>query len=70
MYPCLNRFSNISGFRVPGNGLNHNFTPNTVYRPAVNGGTDVGIDLVAISNIKAGDELYDDKYGEPKQYYL
>lgn len=43
------------GMWIPGNGLNHCNTPNTVYRK-----TAVGIDLVALTDIKAGDEIYDD----------
>jgi len=43
------------GMWVPGNGLNHNETPNTVYRP-----TKDGIDLVALVDIKVDDELFDD----------
>jgi len=48
------------GMWCPGNGLNHNTNPNTVYRASANGGTDDGINLVAIRDIKAGDELFDD----------
>lgn len=48
------------GMWVPGNGLNHSPSPNTVYRPAINGGTDVGIDLVALRDIREGEELFDD----------
>eukprot|EP00566_Odontella_aurita_P001106 CAMPEP_0113525292 /NCGR_PEP_ID=MMETSP0015_2-20120614/74_1 /TAXON_ID=2838 /ORGANISM="Odontella" /LENGTH=237 /DNA_ID=CAMNT_0000423429 /DNA_START=292 /DNA_END=1005 /DNA_ORIENTATION=+ /assembly_acc=CAM_ASM_000160 len=47
------------GMWVPGNGLNHNLDPNTVYCPA-KGGTGVGIDLVALSDIVEGEELFDD----------
>ena len=43
------------GMWVPGNGLNHNETPNTVYRP-----TKDGIDLVALVDIRIDDELFDD----------
>jgi hypothetical protein len=43
------------GFWIPGNGLNHNETPNTVYRATV-----AGINLVALENIEAGQELFDD----------
>jgi hypothetical protein len=48
------------GMWVPGNGLNHNPSPNTVYRPSSNGGMDVGIDLIALRDIKKGEELFDD----------
>lgn len=47
------------GMWLPGNGLNHNCSPNTVYR-TLPGGTENGIVLVALTNIKAGHELYDD----------
>lgn len=43
------------GMWIPGNGLNHNAPPNTVYVPTLS-----GIDLVAIDEIKQGDELFDD----------
>lgn len=48
------------GMWVPGNGLNHNKAPNTVYRtqPGDSGSTD--IQLVALTSISAGDELVDD----------
>eukprot|EP00548_Thalassiothrix_antarctica_P017431 CAMPEP_0194198444 /NCGR_PEP_ID=MMETSP0154-20130528/77770_1 /TAXON_ID=1049557 /ORGANISM="Thalassiothrix antarctica, Strain L6-D1" /LENGTH=251 /DNA_ID=CAMNT_0038923239 /DNA_START=117 /DNA_END=869 /DNA_ORIENTATION=+ len=48
------------GVWIPGNGLNHNLQPNTVYRAVTDGGTDKGINLVAIKDIVKGDELYDD----------
>lgn len=48
------------GMWVPGNGLNHDSNPNTVYRAAVPGGTAVGIDLYALNDINNGDELLDD----------
>lgn len=48
------------GMWVPGNGLNHNPNPNTVYRAAAPGGIDVGIDLYALIDIRKGDELTDD----------
>lgn len=47
------------GMWVPGNGLNHNPTPNTVYRTR-KGGTNTGIALVSICDISAGEELFDD----------
>ena len=47
------------GMWIPGNGLNHRLEPNTVYRPAP-GGTDEGIDLIALTFINKGDELFDD----------
>lgn len=43
------------GMWIPGNGLNHNEVPNTVYKA-----TEEGIDLVALEDIKADDELFDD----------
>ena len=43
------------GMWIPGNGLNHNETPNMVYKTSAD-----GIDLVALGDIRAGDELYDD----------
>ncbi|CAJ1957260.1 unnamed protein product [Cylindrotheca closterium] len=48
------------GMWVPGNGLNHSPNPNTVYRAAVPGGTEVGIDLFALIDISKDDELLDD----------
>lgn len=48
------------GMWVPGNGLNHCSNANTVYRAAIPGGTAVGIDLYALTDIKDGDELLDD----------
>jgi hypothetical protein len=45
---------------IPGNGLNHNSIPNTVYRPAKIGGTEMGIDLIALCDIQQGEELVDD----------
>lgn len=61
--PLVPRFF---GMWVPGNGLNHRPDPNTVYRPA-EGGTDEGINLVALTPIKNGDELFDDyrRHGKP-----
>jgi hypothetical protein len=47
------------GIWVPGNGLNHSETPNTVYRLSP-GGVAVGIDLVALTDVRSGDELVDD----------
>lgn len=47
------------GMWLPGNGLNHHSSPNTVYR-TLPGGTDSGIELVALTDIKQGEELYDD----------
>jgi len=43
------------GMWIPGNGVNHNETPNTVYKA-----TPDGINLVALVDIKADDELFDD----------
>lgn len=43
------------GLWIPGNGLNHNKHPNTVYRA-----TPDGIDLVALVDIRPDDELFDD----------
>jgi len=47
------------GMWVPGNGLNHSDTPNTVYR-TLPGGTDEGIVLMALQNIVKDEELFDD----------
>ena len=60
------------GMWCPGNGLNHNTNPNTVYRASTNGGIDDGINLVAISDIKAGDELFDDyrRHGSAPDWLL
>jgi hypothetical protein len=59
------------GMWLPGNGLNHNFSPNTVYR-TLQGGTDDGIMLVALTDIKAGQELYDDyrRHGDAPAWLL
>lgn len=43
------------GMWLPGNGLNHSTSPNTVYRPSSD-----GINLVALEDIHSGEELYDD----------
>ena len=43
------------GMWIPGNGLNHHETPNTVYRA-----TPDGIDLVALVDVQPDDELVDD----------
>lgn len=51
--------SKLHIFFVAGNGLNHDRQPNTVYRPAA-GGIDEGIDLVALTQIRDGDQLFDD----------
>ena len=40
---------------IPGNGLNHSPHPNTIYMESSD-----GIDLVALSDIPSGSELYDD----------
>mmetsp|Transcript_22054 Transcript_22054/g.32586 ORF Transcript_22054/g.32586 Transcript_22054/m.32586 type:complete len:244 (-) Transcript_22054:98-829(-) len=48
------------GMWIPGNGLNHSTSPNTVYRAAAEGGVNEGIDLVALCDISKGEELYDD----------
>ena len=60
------------GMWCPGNGLNHNTNPNTVYRASANGGTNDGINLVAIRDIKAGDELFDDyrRHGSAPDWLL
>ena len=53
------------GMWIPGNGLNHNEVPNTVYRA-----TPEGIDLVALVDIQANDELFDDyrRHGTSSQW--
>lgn len=43
------------GMWIPGNGLNHNIIPNTVYRTSSD-----GIDLLALTDIAFDDELFDD----------
>jgi len=43
------------GMWVPGNGLNHNENPNTIYKQ-----TKDGIDLVALVDINTNEELFDD----------
>ena len=60
------------GMWVPGNGLNHNPDPNTVYRPDPQGGTDVGINLVALRDIRNGEELFDDyrRHGKAPKWLL
>jgi hypothetical protein len=59
------------GMWIPGNGLNHKPTPNTVYRTR-KGGTEDGIVLVALGDITKGDELYDDyrRHGRAPQWLL
>jgi len=44
---------------IPGNGLNHNLEPNTVYRPS-EAGAEVGINLETLCDVKCGEELVDD----------
>jgi hypothetical protein len=53
------------GMWIPGNGLNHDNNPNTVYRPRPN-----GIALVALRNIATGQELYDDyrRHGQAPEW--
>jgi SET domain len=49
------------GMWIPGNGLNHNSSPNTIYRDVLPGGpSETGIQLLALTNIEKGEELYDD----------
>lgn len=53
------------GIWVPGNGLNHSPKPNTIYRVAAaaagkEASADGGINLHAMTSIRAGDELVDD----------
>lgn len=55
-----NHIDRFFGMWIPGNGLNHNASPNTVYRAAADGGTNEGINLVALCDISKGEELYDD----------
>eukprot|EP00658_Telonema_sp_P-2_P084733 TRINITY_DN9492_c0_g1_i3.p2 TRINITY_DN9492_c0_g1~~TRINITY_DN9492_c0_g1_i3.p2 ORF type:complete len:121 (-),score=18.09 TRINITY_DN9492_c0_g1_i3:98-460(-) len=57
------------GIWVPGNGLNHSILPNTVYRTA-EGGVELGIDLVALTDIYDGDEMLDDyrRHGSPPDW--
>lgn len=60
------------GMWCPGNGLNHNPNPNTVYRADEDGGTRAGINLVAIADIRKGDELFDDyrRHGHAPEWLL
>ena len=44
---------------VPGNVLNHNLEPNTVYQPPENG-TAEGIDLVVLCGIRNGEKRFHD----------
>lgn len=55
------------GMWIPGNGLNHSTDPSMVYRK-----TKQGLDLVALKDIKAGEELYDDyrRHGVAPQWLL
>ena len=53
--PSSESSSTFFGMWIPGNGLNHKETPNTVYKA-----TEDGIDLVALVDIRADDELFDD----------
>jgi len=53
------------GMWIPGNGLNHSPNPNTVYRPVFEDDDDrrqnlIGIDLIALDDIGAGEEMTDD----------
>ena len=54
------------GMWIPGNGLNHNNIPNTVYRSDDNFRTNTSTNvksalyLIALSDIQKGDELFDD----------
>jgi hypothetical protein len=52
---------------IPGNGLNHNLIPNTVYRSSPQ-----GIDLVAIRDLRKDEELVDDyrRHGSPPTWLL
>ena len=50
-----NNNSRFFGMWIPGNGLNHNEDPNTVYKS-----TNEGIDLIALVDIGINDELFDD----------
>ena len=70
-YNCADDDERFFGMWIPGNGLNHSPTPNTVYRTR-SGGTNQGIDLVALRNIEAGEELYDDyrRHGKAQTWLL
>jgi SET domain-containing protein len=60
-YDRFEKRERFFGMWIPGNGLNHNNEPNTVYVPHKNTDTDlIGINLVALGDIKADEELYDD----------
>lgn len=55
------------GMWIPGNGLNHDAHPNTVYRTSPD-----GIDLVALVDVSSGSELFDDyrRHGQAPQWLL
>lgn len=55
------------GCWIPGNGLNHSIEPNTVYRTS-----EAGINLVALTDIEKGNELYDDyrRHGHAPSWLL
>lgn len=59
------------GMWLPGNGLNHHVSPNTVYR-TLPGGTFNGIVLVALTDIKKDQELFDDyrRHGPAPKWLL
>jgi SET domain len=64
-YPNMEQHSDKDGrwfgMWIPGNGLNHNSSPNTIYRDVLPGGpSETGIQLLALTNIEKGEELYDD----------
>jgi SET domain len=48
------------GMWIPGNGLNHNNNANTVYRDLPGGPFQQGLQLVALTDIAKGEELFDD----------
>ena len=56
----------------PGIGLDHSPAPNTAYRVAPDGGTAVSINLVAIEDVRKGEELLDDyrRHGTAPEWLL
>jgi SET domain len=48
------------GMWIPGNGLNHNINPNTLYQDLPGGPFQQGIQLLALTDIAKGEELLDD----------
>ena len=73
----IENVAKLLGYPNNSQGMPIGTNPNTVYRAATKenggkGGTKVGINLVAISDIKAGDELFDDyrRHGSAPHWLL